>query len=107
MVSVFLSLDYVYVPTPDVDAASAAYVDVLGASLEWKIRGMGTVVACVRVADSGPDLAASATPSTSWSDPTPSTTSPVGWMSNDWADRRWVIGALGTAVALALGRTAR
>ncbi len=54
--SVFLSLDYVYVPTPDVDAAAAAYVGVLGASLEWKVRGMGTVVACVRVADSGPDI---------------------------------------------------
>lgn len=30
------------------------YVRVLGADLRWKVRGMGTVVACVTVSDSGP-----------------------------------------------------
>ncbi len=54
MGGVFLSLDFVYVPTADVDAAAAAYVDLLGARLEWKVRGMGTVVACLRVSDDGP-----------------------------------------------------
>jgi len=53
---VFGSLDFVYVPTDDVDAVAEHYVDVLGARLEWKVRGMGTVVACLRVAESGPAI---------------------------------------------------
>ena len=52
---VFLSLDFVYVPTADVDGAAAAYLDV-GARLEWKVRGMGTVVACLRVSEEGPAI---------------------------------------------------
>ncbi|MDQ3681088.1 MAG: VOC family protein [Actinomycetota bacterium] len=48
----FLSLDFVYVPTPDVDAAVGHYVSALGARLEWKVRGMGTTVACLRMGDS-------------------------------------------------------
>jgi hypothetical protein len=51
---VFRSLDFVYVPTDDVDAAARRYVDDLGAELVWKIRGMGTVVACLRVSAEGP-----------------------------------------------------
>jgi hypothetical protein len=50
------SLDYVYVPTDDVDAAAAAYLDAFGAELVWKVRGMGTVVACLRVAGDGPAI---------------------------------------------------
>ena len=56
MVGVFLSLDFVYVPTEDVDAAAASYVEVLGARLEWKVRGMGTVVACLHLAEGGPAI---------------------------------------------------
>lgn len=52
----FLSLDYLYVPTADVDATAREYVDALGARLIWKVRGMGTVVACVRVDDDGPAI---------------------------------------------------
>jgi catechol 2,3-dioxygenase-like lactoylglutathione lyase family enzyme len=52
----FASLDYVYVPTADVDAAATRYVEELGAELVFKVRGMGTVVACLRVADSGPAI---------------------------------------------------
>ena len=51
---VFLSLDFVYVPTADVDAAARHYLDVLGGTLEWKVRAMGTVVACVRLTDAPP-----------------------------------------------------
>jgi hypothetical protein len=51
---VFLSLDFVYVPTADVDSTAVHYVEVLGGRLEWKVRGMGTVVACVRLAEEGP-----------------------------------------------------
>jgi catechol 2,3-dioxygenase-like lactoylglutathione lyase family enzyme len=52
----FLSLDYVYVPTEDVDAAIERYVETLGAELAWKVRGMGTTVACLRVAAEGPAI---------------------------------------------------
>ena len=52
----FESLDYVYVPTADVDLAARRYVDELGAELVFKVRGMGTVVACVRVAKDGPAI---------------------------------------------------
>jgi catechol 2,3-dioxygenase-like lactoylglutathione lyase family enzyme len=55
-VTVFQSLDYVYVPTADVDASAQRYVEALGAELVWKVRGMGTVVACLRVADEGPQI---------------------------------------------------
>jgi hypothetical protein len=52
----FESLDYVYVPTADVDAEARRYVDELGAELVFKVRGMGTVVACLRVSGSGPAI---------------------------------------------------
>jgi hypothetical protein len=50
---VFRSLDFVYVPTADVDAGARHYTD-LGAALEWKVRAMGTTVAALRVSDAGP-----------------------------------------------------
>jgi hypothetical protein len=53
---VFQSLDFVYVPTDDVDASARAYVEELGATLEWKVRAMGTVVACLRVSETGPAI---------------------------------------------------
>jgi hypothetical protein len=55
-VTLFRSLDFVYVPTEDVDASAGWYVEELGAELVWKLRGMNTVVACLRVADADPDL---------------------------------------------------
>ena len=53
---VLLSLDYVYVPTANVQAAAQRYVDVFGAQLVWRVRGMGTVVACLRVTEEGPAI---------------------------------------------------
>ncbi len=50
----FMSLDFVYVPTANVDRAVDDSVGVLGAELVWKVRAMGTTVACVRLADAGP-----------------------------------------------------
>ena len=50
------SLDFVYVPTEDVDIAAARYVEALGAELVWKVRGMGTVIACLRVSAAGPEI---------------------------------------------------
>jgi glyoxalase/bleomycin resistance protein/dioxygenase superfamily protein len=51
---VLASLDYLYVPTQDVDASARWYVEELAAELVWKVRGMGTTVACLRVSESGP-----------------------------------------------------
>jgi hypothetical protein len=53
---VFASLDFVYVPTGDVDAAAERYVQELGAELIWKLRGAGTVVACLRLSGDGPAI---------------------------------------------------
>lgn len=36
------------------DSSARYYVEVLGADLRWKVRGMGTVVACVTLAADGP-----------------------------------------------------
>lgn len=52
----FQSLDFVYVSTEDVDASARRYVEELGAELVWKVRGMGTVVACLRVSTVGPAI---------------------------------------------------
>jgi hypothetical protein len=53
---VFLSLDFLYVPTTDVEAVARAYVDGFGAELLWKVEGMGTVVAALRVSEEGPQI---------------------------------------------------
>ena len=52
----FGSLDYIYVPAADVDAEAERYAGTLGAQLIWKVRAMGTTVACVRVAEAGPAI---------------------------------------------------
>jgi hypothetical protein len=54
--STFLSLDFIYVPTGDVDSTARHYVEALGAELRWKVRGMGTTVACLRMAGDGPAI---------------------------------------------------
>ena len=52
----FESLDFVYAPTSEVDAAAARHVKVLGAELVWKVRAMDTTVAALRVSDAGPQI---------------------------------------------------
>ena len=53
----FESLDFIYTPTADVDATAAAwYVDVLGGHLDFKVRGMGTTVASITVAENAPRI---------------------------------------------------
>ena len=52
----FGSLDFVYVPTEDVDATARRYVEELDAELVWKVRGAGTVVACLRLSKAGPAI---------------------------------------------------
>ena len=43
-------------PTSDVDSTVRHYVEGMGADLRWKVRGMGTVVACLTVAGEGPAI---------------------------------------------------
>jgi predicted enzyme related to lactoylglutathione lyase len=50
----FESLDYVYVPAPDFDAAQQFYTAVLGGVLRWRIRDGGVTVAAVQLSDTGP-----------------------------------------------------
>ena len=50
----FLSLDYLYVPAPDIDDAVRYYTEQLGGKLIWKIRAFETWVAAVRLSASGP-----------------------------------------------------
>jgi predicted enzyme related to lactoylglutathione lyase len=50
----FESLDYVYVPAPDVDAAVRFYTSMLAGELRWRIHDSGVQVAAVRLADVGP-----------------------------------------------------
>ena len=52
----FESLDFLYVPAPDIEAAIGYYTGVLGSKLLWKIHAFGVWVACIQVSDSGPLL---------------------------------------------------
>ncbi len=56
MTAVFSSLDFVYIPTLDVDTAVDHYVHALGGELRWKVRAMDTTVAAVRLSGIGPLL---------------------------------------------------
>ena len=50
------SLDFLYTPCDDVDAAVAQSVENLGGELVWRIDAAGTLVAAVRMASQGPLL---------------------------------------------------
>jgi predicted enzyme related to lactoylglutathione lyase len=50
----FESLDYLYLPAPDIEAAITFYTRGLGGELLWRIRDGGTWVAAVRLAETGP-----------------------------------------------------
>src|SRR5215510_9120132 len=45
--TMFESLDYLYVPAPDIECSVKYYVDILGGKLLWKINAYGVWVACV------------------------------------------------------------
>jgi catechol 2,3-dioxygenase-like lactoylglutathione lyase family enzyme len=51
---VFESLDFLYVPAPDIESSVRYYTDVLGGELLWKIHAFGVWVACVRLAKKEP-----------------------------------------------------
>ena len=50
----FESLDFLYVPAPDIDTSIEYYTKTLEAKLLWKIKAMGTCVACLQLSTAGP-----------------------------------------------------
>ena len=50
----FISLDYLYFSAPDIDEAVRFYTQGLGATLVWRVRHQGAVVAAVRVTGGDP-----------------------------------------------------
>lgn len=46
---VFKSLDYLYVPAPDIESSVKYYTQVLGGKLLWKIHTYGVWVACIEL----------------------------------------------------------
>jgi catechol 2,3-dioxygenase-like lactoylglutathione lyase family enzyme len=45
----FKSLDFLYVPAPDIEASVQYYTQVLGGELLWKIHAYGVWVACIEL----------------------------------------------------------
>ena len=43
----FKSLDFLYVPAPDIESSVEYYTQVLGGELLWKIHAYGVWVACI------------------------------------------------------------
>lgn len=43
----FKSLDFLYVPAPDIESSVQYYTEVLGGELLWKINAYGVWVACI------------------------------------------------------------
>ena len=52
----FESLDYLYLPAPDIEASITFYTATLGGELVWKVRDGSTWVAAVRLAAAGPSI---------------------------------------------------
>lgn len=47
----FKSLDFLYVPAPDIEASVKYYTQVLGGELLWKIHAYGVWVACIALSE--------------------------------------------------------
>jgi len=52
----FESLDYLYLPAPDIEASVKFYTEGLGGELLWRVRDGSTWVAAIRLAEQGPPL---------------------------------------------------
>ena len=46
---IFESLDFLYVPAPDIESSIYYYTEVLGGRLVWKIHAFGVWVACIKL----------------------------------------------------------
>jgi len=73
----FLSLDFIYLPARDFEAMLRYYVEDLKAELVWRVRGMGTIVAHLRLAPEGPGLLLAEHLEESAADPRPSRREPA------------------------------
>jgi predicted enzyme related to lactoylglutathione lyase len=49
----FKSLDFLYVPAPDIESSVQFYTQVLGGELVWKIHAFGVWVACIALSKAG------------------------------------------------------
>ena len=47
----FKSLDFLYVPAPDIESSVRYYTQVLGGELVWKIHAYGVWVACISLSE--------------------------------------------------------
>jgi predicted enzyme related to lactoylglutathione lyase len=47
----FKSLDFLYVPAPDIESSVRYYTQVLGGKLLWKIHAYGVWVACIALSE--------------------------------------------------------
>jgi hypothetical protein len=47
----FESLDFLYVPAPDIESSIHYYTKVLGGQLLWKIHAFGVWVACIKLSE--------------------------------------------------------
>jgi predicted enzyme related to lactoylglutathione lyase len=54
IVMMFESLDFLYVPAPDIEASVQYYTKALGGRLQWKIHAYGVWVACVKLSRGKP-----------------------------------------------------
>ena len=45
------SLDFLYLPAPDIESSVRYYTEVLGSQLLWKIHAFGVWVACIKLSD--------------------------------------------------------
>ena len=50
----FESLDFLYVPAPNIQESIRYYTKVLAGELLWKIHAYGVWVACIRLSDKQP-----------------------------------------------------
>jgi len=54
MTMIFESLDFLYVPAPNIQESITYYTKVLDGELLWKIHAFGVWVACVKLSDKEP-----------------------------------------------------
>ncbi len=52
----FESLDFLYIPAPDIEESVKYYTKVLGGELLWKIHAYGVWVACVKLSEAEPSI---------------------------------------------------
>lgn len=52
----FESLDFIYLPAKDFERIYRFYVEEAGGEPVWRVRGMGTIVAHIRLAPAPPSL---------------------------------------------------